>query len=105
MPFTILRACCVPHPACVFSAAGWSTLDPDDAEVLANMKLYLRSLLGLSSTAQTHQQRQQQPAAGTSQVPDSQGWSRTQRALVGAQAADCGTYGRRTWHVRCRVSV
>jgi hypothetical protein len=103
MLFLFPLACllCATDPFWVCSAAGWSTLAPDDAEVLANMKLYLRSLLGINSTAQTHQQ-QQQPAR-TSQVPDSQGWSMTQRTLVGAEAGACGIDGRRTWHKRCRV--
>lgn len=64
-------------------AAGWSTLTPNDAEVVANMQSYVRSLL--QPTANGQPQYHQQPDHGS--AADSRGWSLPQQALVGVQAA------------------
>lgn len=61
----ILVAC-----MCCCRAAGWSSLTPDDAEVVANMQYYVRSVL--------------QPTADVQPGRDhsSHGWSLPQQALV-----------------------
>lgn len=79
---TITNATCLPCHLCC-RAAGWSSLSPDDDEVVANMQAYLRSLLQEPSAATQQQQQQAMPSSTSLAVPpDSRGWSPTQRTLV-----------------------
>lgn len=76
------------HARLVFSASGWSTLVPDDSEVVGNMQAYVQHLL------QSYSPTDEQPAHGGSlkTQPDQpqeavsqavRGWSPAQQALVG----------------------
>lgn len=77
-----LSACLTkcPLPSSHRSASGWSTLAPDDSEVVANMQAYLRSLLQQSPSSQSRLQQELPTTTST----DSQGWSIPQRTLVRA---------------------
>lgn len=68
----------LPLPSSHRSASGWSTLAPDDSEVVANMQAYLRSLLQQSPSSQSQLQQELPTTTST----DSQGWSIPQRTLV-----------------------
>jgi hypothetical protein len=81
-------------------AAGWSTLQRDDADVVANMQAYLDNLLAApAAAAATAAGSSAAVAAGSSAT---QGWSFTQRMLV---CALCTLLLVCDWCMPCSSSV
>jgi hypothetical protein len=78
------------HPCCCHRAAGWSSLSPDDAEVVTNMQAYLRSLLQ-EPPAAAHGQHTASTSPSPGVLPDSRGWSPTQCMLVSGGVGDVPT--------------
>jgi hypothetical protein len=79
-PCTITSLSCIPREYILLCcrAAGWSTLTPDDAEVVVNMQSYVRSLLQPTASGQPSDNQQSDHGS----APDSRGWSLPQQALV-----------------------